>query len=210
MGGGNPAMAKQMEAWRTWYEKHPNIASTRQTLNGLNDMMESTATRVTKKQAQTILSVLEAWKSKPVMTEAQAKSVNAQLTKGLTPAQLKVIASARRPGVPGGGRRGGGPGMGGPGMGGPGMGGPGGAPPKGMFGGRGGPGGGGPGMGGPGGGAMGGGGRMGGPGGGGPGGMTIPAPRDFNPLNPDTLPMVQTRDRAKKSLEALVRQLKSL
>jgi hypothetical protein len=39
--------------------------------------------------------------------------------------------------------------------------------------------------------------------------MSIPAPRDFNPLNPDTLPMVQTRDRAKKSLEALVRQLKS-
>ena len=206
-GGGSPEMQKKMDAWRTWYQKNPNVATTRQILNGMGDMMENPATRITKQQAGGILTILSAWKSKPVMKDAQAKAVNAQLTKGLTPAQLKVIASARRPGQQGGGR--GGPGGGG-GMRGPG--GPGG--PGGMRG-PGGPGGGMPG--GPGGmrgpGGPGGPGGMRGPGGpGGPGGagMDVPAPRDFNPLNPDTLPIPFTRLRSKQSYDALVAQLRAI
>ena len=177
-GGGSPEMQKKMDAWRTWYQKNPNVATTRQILNGMGDMMENPATRITKQQAGGILTILSAWKSKPVMKDAQAKAVNAQLTKGLTPAQLKVIASARRPGQQGGGR--GGPGGGG-GMRGPG--GPGG--PGGMRG-------------------------PGGPGGPGGAGMDVPAPRDFNPLNPDTLPIPFTRQRSKQSYDALVAQLRAI
>ena len=223
-GGGSPEMQKKMDAWRTWYQKNANVATTRQILNGMGDMMENPATRITKKQAGGILAVLSAWKSKTVMTDAQAKAVNAQLTKGLTPAQMKVISAARRPGQQGGGR--GGPGGGGAmrGPGGPGgmrgPGGPGGGMPGGPGGmrGPGGPGGM-RGPGGPGGGMPGGPGGMRGPGGpggmrgpGGPGGagMDVPAPRDFNPLNPDTLPIAFTRQRSKQSYDALVAQLKAL
>ena len=63
-----------------------------------------------------------------------------------------------------------------------------------------------PGGGGGGGGFGGGGGR---PGGGAPGGRpafdpaSIPSPRDYNPLNPDTQPMVRARDRAKQRMAQL-------
>ncbi len=67
------------------------------------------------------------------------------------------------------------------------------------------------GFGGGGGGRPGGGGGFGGgrPGGGGPGGRpafdpaSFPSPRDYNPLNPDTQPMVRARGRAKQRLAQL-------
>ncbi|HEY3265754.1 MAG TPA: hypothetical protein VGM37_02420 [Armatimonadota bacterium] len=57
----------------------------------------------------------------------------------------------------------------------------------------------------------GGGGAPGGPGGGRPGGgfdaSRIPAPKDYNPLNPDTLPIERMRGRAKDRLNALTSAL---
>jgi hypothetical protein len=67
--------------------------------------------------------------------------------------------------------------------------------PFGRGGGRGGPGGG-PGAGGPGGGA----GRPGGAAGGPPANFQIPDPKEYNPLNPNTMPFVQFRERAKQRM----------
>jgi hypothetical protein len=70
-----------------------------------------------------------------------------------------------------------------------------------MGGGQGGPGGGRPG--GPG---------AGGPGGGRPGGMAnfqIPDPKEYNPVNPDTLPFVQFRDRAKQRMNEFKTKLEA-
>lgn len=77
--------------------------------------------------------------------------------------------------------------------------------PFGRGGGR--PGGGGPGAGGPGGARPGG---AGGPGGGRPGGnFQIPDPKEYNPVNPDTMPFVQFRDRAKQRLNQFKAQLQA-
>ncbi len=102
-------------------------------------------------QAKKILGVLKPLRSKPKMTQEQAKTTLKQLKSALTIDQLNAMARIKdrpggRPGAgasggqgmgrPGGGGFGG-PGMGGPGMGGPGMGGAG----MGRPGGQGGPGG---------------------------------------------------------------------
>jgi len=72
-------------------------------------------------QAKRVLGVLKPWRSKPKMTQEQAKSILKQLKTALTIDQLNAMAriKERRPGGPGG--PGGGPG--GPGMGRPGGGG---------------------------------------------------------------------------------------
>jgi hypothetical protein len=157
-------------------------------MRGLADL-ESGTSKLNAKQAKAVLAVITVWKSKPVMLDPQAAKVNAQLLSYLTPAQ-KTAVTARRgpggggPGGPGGGRPGGGPG------------GPGGGRP-GRFGG--GPGGGRPG------------GFGGGPGGrpGGPGGFTMPAPKDYNPINPSTLPFPPMRQRMQDRETALIAALKA-
>jgi len=193
-GGPPPAFRAMMEPWHKWDAAHPNIRSVRQTLRGLEYIEETPATKLIKPQAKSVLAVLGTWRNKPVMTDAQAKIVNASLLKSLSKAQMAAIMAQPRmgggPGGPGGHAMGGGPG----GPGGPGRGpeGPGGHP---MGAGPGGPG---HGPGGP-----------GGPGGHGFGGGPIPAPHDYNPLNPATLPFERMKGRAAERLTAFVAALKS-
>jgi hypothetical protein len=197
-GGGfqmDPAVMKKMQAWRTWRDNHKNVGQVQQTLRAITEMDKDPKTRLTKPQAQKILTVVKAWQSKPVMTDDQAKEVNKQLTSALNVTQIKkmaAIASERR------GRGGGGMGFGGGGGGRGGAGG-GGGRPGGGGGGFGGGGGGRPGGGGPGGG---GGGRRWDP-------SQMPDPKDYNPLNPATLPFPQTRERAKSSMAEMVKALQA-
>jgi len=174
-GGGRqlpPAMQAKMQAWRQWRDNHKNVTALQRTLGTLTEMEQDPATKLTKPQARTVLSVIRKWQTKPALTDAQARQVNTQLTKPLNLVQIKKIATASQ-------GRGGGRGPGGGGFGG---------------GGGGRPGGGG------GGGFGGGGGRPGGAGGGRPAfdPASFPSPRDYNPLNPATQPMPRGRDRAKQ------------
>jgi hypothetical protein len=175
-GGGQmtPQMRAQMQKWQRWNDKHKNIQALQRTLRGIDELERDPATRLNKAQAKTALAVLNKWRAKPVMTDAQAKAVNQQLTASLTTAQIKKLATA-------GGRRGGG------------MGGGGRRPGGGGFGGGGG-------------GMRPGGGRPGG--GGGPGGG-MPEPKEYNPLNPNTLPFAGMRPRAQQRMKQLAASLQA-
>ena len=177
-----PEMQKQFQAWKTFRDNHKNYSALQQTLTAMGEMDKTPTTKITGAEAKKILPILKSWRSKPVMTDAQALSVNKQITGAMTIPQIKKIATTR---MGGGGRRGG-PGGGGPGGGG-------GQRPGG------------------GGGFGGGGGQR--PGGGGPGGagggrMTMGPPKEYNPLNPDSMPE-RMRARAKTRIDALTALLKS-
>lgn len=188
MGGFQPSpeMRKKFEAWQNWRKSHKNINAVQQTLRGIEELQQDPSTRLTKPQAAKVVSILRKWRNKPVMTDDQARGVNRDITASLSLTQIKKLAAiaAER-----GGRGGFGGGGGRPG------GGFGGGRPGGGFGGGGGrPGGG-----------FGGGRPGGGPGG--PGGFQMPDPKDYNPLNPDTLPFERMRGRSKERLDALTSDL---
>ncbi|HEY3267200.1 MAG TPA: hypothetical protein VGM37_09755 [Armatimonadota bacterium] len=186
MPGGMPAGAQaNMKAWQTWRKNHRGVESLRKTVDGLITLDSGAGTKLSKAQAKAILPVLKAWRKKATISDAQARKVNNQLTGPLTVPQLKKLAALQRtrPTGPGG--------QGGPG------GGPGGPPPGG-FGGPGGPGG--PPPGGAGAPPPGGRGGPGGPG-------MMPKPKDYNPLNPDSLPMPPERQRVKAGLDSLIHKL---
>ncbi|BDI29766.1 hypothetical protein CCAX7_18170 [Capsulimonas corticalis] len=181
-GGGGfqmpPEARAKMQAWRKWRDSHKNVSSVQRSVRAISALEQDPRTKLTKPQARAILGVLKAWRNRPVMTDAQARQVNQQITAPLSIPQLKKLAtlSADRRGGPGGGpggRPGGGFGGGGFGGGRPG-GGPGGGP----------------------------GGR---PGGFDP--SKISAPHDYNPLNPSTLPFERQRGRAQQELDQLVATL---
>lgn len=183
-GGMPPGMGKQFQAWRQWGDKHRNLMLLGRTVRGLGELDRDPATRLTAAQAKRILPILTAWRHKPTMTDAQAAQVSHRITAVLKPAQVKSINTRRGPGGPGGRPPGGGPPPGGFGR--PPGGGP---PPPGGFGRR--PGG----FGGP-------------PPPGGFGGPP-PAPKEFNPLNPDTSPFVRDRARRASGYDGMIAALKA-
>lgn len=135
-GGGfqpTPEQMAQFKKWQKFNENNKHLATLGRTLRSLNQLEEDPKTAITKDQAKKLLVIYKAWKSKPTMTNDQAKDVNKQLNAILNVAQIKKLNSGAAMG--GFGRGGGmGGGMGRPGGG---AGGPGGRP-----GGPGGPGGG--------------------------------------------------------------------
>ena len=181
-GGGGfqppPAMMAKLQAWRQWRDNHKNVVALQRTLDAMARLEQDPQTKLTRPQAHAVLAVINKWKAKPALNDAQARIVNTQLTTPLNPIQIKAIASApqgRGGRGPGGGSFGGGRGPGG----GPGFGG-GGRP-----GGPGGPGGSGP--------------RF--------DPASFPSPREYNPLNPVTNPMARNRDRAGQRLAELTSAL---
>jgi hypothetical protein len=182
-----PAMQAKFQAWRTWNDNHKNVAALERTVGGLAALEQDPHTKLNKPQARAVLAVIKKWQSKPALNDVQARLVNTQLTHPLTPVQLKKIAAFHQHrGGFGGGRRG---------PGGPTPGGPGGTHGPGSPGGR--PGG------------FGGGNRLGGFGGGraafDP--KSMPAPHDYNPLNPNTQPMARRRDQDKQRFAELMAAL---
>ncbi|HXG23938.1 MAG TPA: hypothetical protein VNJ09_05230 [Chthonomonadales bacterium] len=121
-----PEMQAKMKAWQKWRENNKNIVALQQTLMSLRELENDPKTQLTREQAKKILTVIKAWRNKPVMTNDQARDVMKQLTAPLNEAQLKKMATAPRfgqggrgfgggfrPGGGGGGFRPGGPGAGG-------------------------------------------------------------------------------------------------
>ena len=184
-GPGNipPALMAKMKAWQAWTGTHPNYRALSRTIGALDRMEQDPKTRLNKAQAHAVLAVINRWKGKPALSDAQARQVDTQLTSLLSPPQIKAMATMSQ------GRGGGGRGPGGPGGGGRpgGFGGPGGGRPGGF-------------------GGPGGGGR---PGGGVPrmDAASFPSPREYNPLNPATNPMARARGRAQDRLNQLMATL---
>jgi hypothetical protein len=183
-GGGNvpPAeMTTHMRALDAWHSSHKNVLALEQTLNGLMEMPRRPQTQFRRDQARAFLAVLRAWRNKPVMTDREALRVSRQLTEPLTIPQLKRLASAAKKSAPPVRRPRGGGGPQGPGGSGgvlvfraPSASGGGGTPPAAQ--------------------------RIIVPGnrlGATPRPLT---PREYNPLNPDTLPFEPARPAARKRL----------
>lgn len=133
-GGGGfqmpPELTKAFEKMRTARKNRMQVG---QMVRALADLNKDPKTALTKDQAKTVLGVINSWKSKPDMSEDQAKAVSKQLTAplGKNLAQLKALTTSiqERGRMGGGGGRmggGGGPGGGGGRPGGGGPGGPGG------------------------------------------------------------------------------------
>jgi hypothetical protein len=188
-----PEARAKMEKWRTWRDNHKNFQQLSSTIRAISDMDQDPATKLTKDQAKKINAIITPWKSKPVMTDEQARTITSNISKVLNITQIKKYAAIQ---AEQNNRRGG-------------MGGPGGGPPGGGFGG---PPGGGP----PGGGGGFGGGRPGGgpPGGGPPGGggfdpSKMSDPKEYNPLNPATFPTMPFTGRQKQRLNDFLTLLKT-
>jgi hypothetical protein len=167
-----PEMQAKMKKFQAFRESHKNYQAIQQSLYGIAECEKSPATKLTKDQAKKVLAVMKQWESKPSLTNDQAGQLNKQITAGLTTAQIKTVATTKMPGRMGGGRPGGGGGFGG----------------------------GAPGGGRPGGGAPGGAGGPGGRPGGGFNFASLPDPKEYNPLNPATMPATPFRDRAKQRI----------
>jgi hypothetical protein len=132
-GGFNmpPEMKAKIAALTKWRDQHKNVSSLQTTLRGIETINKEPETQLNKQQSAKLLTIINAWKSKPDMTEDQAKDVQKQVTGMLNDKQLKRLNAPGMGGFGGGMRPGGGrPGGGGPG-------GPGGFkipdPPKGSY-----------------------------------------------------------------------------
>lgn len=126
-GGGFQPPPELMKAFEKMRTARKNRMQVGQTIRALAELNKDPKTALTKDQAKKVLAVINSWKSKPSMTEDQAKQVSKELTTPLASnlSQLKALTVAMqsrgRMGGMGGGRPGGGGGMGGgrPGGGGP-------------------------------------------------------------------------------------------
>lgn len=186
MGGFQPSpeMQAMFKKFGEWREKNKNLSSVNRTLGAVAEFEKDPKTALTKDQAKKILAVVNPWKTKPIMTDANAKDMLKKVGATFTPAQAKKLAQIMSErggfgGGGGGGRMGGGGGMGG-----------------GMRMGGGAPGGGG--------------GRPGGGGPGGPGGGFDMATmkkrfdtmmKGYNPLNFKTIPESPMKERSIKPLK---------
>ncbi|MGC8785083.1 MAG: hypothetical protein ACP5RN_11960 [Armatimonadota bacterium] len=130
MGGFQmtPEMQKRIEEMRKWREAHKYTFQLTNTLRALEDIDKDPKTKLTPEQAKKILAVLQPYRSKPKMTQDDAKNALKGIKAALNVNQLNAIARIeaerrnRRGGF--GGAGGGGMGMRPGGTGGP----PGGAP----------------------------------------------------------------------------------
>jgi uncharacterized membrane protein YgcG len=133
-GGGagpSPEMMAMFKKFGEWREKNKNLASMGQTIGMFAEFEKDPKTALTKDQAKKILAAVAPWKTKPIMTDANAKELIKTIGKTMTvaqatkSAQLAKEAAARRGqfGGGGGGRMGGGGGAPGGGGGRPGGGG---------------------------------------------------------------------------------------
>lgn len=121
-GGGAPspemmAMFKKMGEWR---DKNKNLFNVGRTMGALAEFEKDPKTALTKDQAKKILAVVSPWKTKPVMTDVNAKDLLKQVGATFTVpqatkmAQIAKEAASRRGGFGGGGGGGMRPGGGGP------------------------------------------------------------------------------------------------
>ncbi|WP_395088648.1 hypothetical protein [Armatimonas sp.] len=126
MGGAapSPEMMAMFKKFGEWRDKNKSLSSVNRTLGALAEFEKDPKTALTKDQAKKILAVVGPWKSKPIMTDVNAKDMLKQVGATFTPAQAKKLAQimSERGGFGGGGgggmRMGGGgaPGGGGGGM----------------------------------------------------------------------------------------------
>jgi hypothetical protein len=125
-GGMPPEIQAKIKKWQKWRENNKNLSNLSTALMQIREIDKDAATQLDKKQAGTMLGIMKSWRSKPTMSDDQAKGVLKQVTGMLTVKQIQRMQTIQpfgrggggggmRPGGggPGGGGRPGGPGGGG-------------------------------------------------------------------------------------------------
>ncbi|WP_309706817.1 hypothetical protein [Armatimonas sp.] len=113
-GGPSPEMMAMFKKFGEWREKNKSLSSIGQTIGMLAEFEKEPKTALTKDQAKKIMAAVGPWKTKPIMTDANAKELIKTIGKTLTvaqatkSAQLAKEAAARRGAMGGGGARPGG------------------------------------------------------------------------------------------------------
>ncbi len=118
-----PEMRAKIAAWQKWRDQHKNLSNLQMMLYQVQEVDKDPATKLTKPQAGKMLAILKTWRSKPTMSDDQAKQVSKSIGGMLTDRQLKKMSTVQPPwarrggggggfggGRPGGGRPGGPPG----------------------------------------------------------------------------------------------------
>jgi uncharacterized membrane protein YgcG len=118
-----PEMRAKFAAWQKWREANKNLSNLQTMFIQVQQMDKDPQVQLTKPQAGKMLTILKTWRSKPTMSDDQAKQVSKAIGGMLTDKQLKKMSTIQ----PFGGMRRGGGGFGG-GGGRPGGGGGGGRP----------------------------------------------------------------------------------
>ncbi len=125
-GGMPPEIAAKIKAWQKWGDSHKNAQTLSDMIFQIGEMNKTAGFELDKKQASTLLGIINPWRSKPDMSESEAKEVNKKIGASLTTKQIKKMTTIETPrqkmrkngggmGGGGGARPGGGGGAGGAG-----------------------------------------------------------------------------------------------
>jgi hypothetical protein len=141
-GGMPPEIAAKIKAWGKWRDAHKGISNVQTLFYQVEQMDKEKGYELNKVQSGKLLGIIKPWRTKPEMSDDQAKAMMKSVTGMLTDKQVKKMTTIQPPWARQGGGGGAGGGGGRPGGGGAGGGGgrPGGAggfkfpdPPKGGY-----------------------------------------------------------------------------
>ena len=109
-GGGftpPPGFMEKIKAWQKYGKEHAKLSELRDSIYKIEKVNEEDGLKLDKKQASTMLGIINSYKSKPSMTEDEASGANKKVTGLLNLKQIKKMVTIPSP-FGGGGRPGGG------------------------------------------------------------------------------------------------------
>ncbi len=117
-GGMPPEIAAKIKAWGKWRDAHKGISNVQTLFYQVEQMDKEKGYELNKVQSGKLLGIMKPWRTKPEMSDDQAKSMMKSVTGMLTDKQVKKMTTiqapwARQGGGGGGGRPGGAGGGGG-------------------------------------------------------------------------------------------------
>ena len=106
-GGGfqmPPDMQAKIKAWQKWTEAHKGVSNLQTLLYQVQQMDKETGFELNKPQSAKLLTIIKPWRTKPEMSDDQARGVMKSVTGLLTDKQVKKLTTIQTPWA----RRGGG------------------------------------------------------------------------------------------------------
>ena len=107
-GGMPPEIAAKIKAWGKWREAHKGISNVQTLVYQVEQLDKQPGFELNKQQAGKLLGVIKPWRTKPEMSDDQAKGVMKAVTGMLTDKQVKKLTTIQPPWARQGGGGGGG------------------------------------------------------------------------------------------------------
>jgi hypothetical protein len=106
-GGGfqmTPEMQAKIKAWQKWTEAHKGVSNLQTLFYQVEQLEKAPGYELNKMQAGKLIGIIKPWRTKPEMSDDQAKGVMKSMTVMLTDKQVKKLTTIQTPWA----RRGGG------------------------------------------------------------------------------------------------------